>query len=224
MFTRIENFLGPKQVDNVVGHLSQLTWEDGQLTAGAGKNRKSNEQITGKTKAADPLRNNIQQLIMKHPKVTAWAEPRRIGRMMFSRYREGAFYGSHNDAAIIRLGPNPARADISFTVFLNDPSEYEGGELVLETSVGEIVQKEKPGTMVMYDTGLRHRVNEITGGERLVVVGWIESLLRSPEAREIMREMKGLVRPIVESCGNDSEEAIQLRRIIANFTRLHAET
>ncbi|TNE58877.1 MAG: Fe2+-dependent dioxygenase [Alphaproteobacteria bacterium] len=224
MYKKVENFFGPQQVANIVSRLSQFTWEDGALTAGAGKNRKTNEQITQMTKSADPLRNHVQQMVLKHPAVLQWAEPRCMARMMFSRYREGAFYGSHNDAAIVRAGPFPFRADISFTIFLNDPSDYEGGELVLETPVGEVVNKEPAGTLVMYDTGLRHRVNEITSGERLVVVGWMESLLRSPEARDVMRDLKSLIKPIVESQGNDSEDAITLRRAIANLSRLLAET
>ncbi|MEM8956039.1 MAG: Fe2+-dependent dioxygenase [Verrucomicrobiota bacterium] len=223
MFTRIENFLQPTQLVDWVSRIENLTWEDGARTAGAGKKRKNNEQLTPATKEAVPALQLAMQHLMNHPHLKAWAEPRRIARIMFARYGEGMFYGSHNDAPITHFQALPARADISFTIFLNDPSEYEGGELVLESPLGECVAKEPAGTIVLYDTGLRHRVDPITSGTRLVAVGWIESLIRSPEAREILRDIDQALNALALA-DNDGEDTIALRRARANLLRMWAET
>ncbi|HUF61508.1 MAG TPA: Fe2+-dependent dioxygenase [Verrucomicrobiales bacterium] len=223
MFTRIENLLEPAVLSELVPRLESLTWEDGARTAGAARTRKSNQQLTPATPAAVPLLQGMIKRIMQNARIRAWAEPRRIARIMFSRYGEGMFYGSHNDAAITHFHPQPARADISFTVFLNDPEAYGGGELVLESPLGELKAKESAGSIVLYDTGLRHRVEQITSGCRLVVVGWIESLVRSPEARDVLHDLTS----VLQSASYrefEGEEAITLRRIRANLLRMWSET
>jgi PKHD-type hydroxylase len=224
MFFRIENFIPAPSLEEILDQITAMTWEDGKRTAAAGKNRKDNEQLTPATGAARPVLMQMNQFVMRHPAIQKWAEPRRVGRIMFSRYGAGNFYASHNDAAIIRGQAGPIRADISFTVFLNDPDDYEGGELVLESALGEKSLKEPAGTIVLYDTGFRHRVEEITSGQRIVAVGWLESLMRSPEAREIARELRTIIGHVSENLGTDHEDVIALRRVFANFSRYVAET
>lgn len=224
MFTRIEDFLPPEQRAEWVGRIKNLTWEDGALTARGAKNRKTNEQLTLLTPEAVPILQQASQYIMQHPAVKGWAEPRRISKIMFSRYGKGAFYGSHSDAGVNHFFPYPTRADISFTIFLNEPSQYEGGELVLESPLGETIAKEPAGTLVMYDTGLRHRVEEVTSGSRLVVVGWLESLVRSPDARDLLRDVRKVIGSLDQDKKSASDDVIILRRIYAQILRMFAET
>ena len=223
MLTKIQNFISEPQLSTLVREISTLEWEDGAKTAGAAKNRKNNEQLTHATPSAKPHLQSVMRYIMQHPEVSAWAQPRRIARIQFARYGEGMFYGSHNDASITHFNPLPTRADLSFTIFLNAPSEYEGGELVLESPLGETALKEAAGTIVLYDTGLRHRVEKITSGKRLVIVGWIESMVRSPEARDVLHDMTSVLRSVATQ-DPESEEAITLRRIRGNLLRMWAET
>lgn len=223
MLTKIQNFISEPQLSTLVREISTLEWEDGAKTAGAAKNRKNNEQLTHATPSAKPHLQSVMRYIMQHPEVSAWAQPRRIARIQFARYGEGMFYGSHNDAPITHFHPLPSRADLSFTIFLNEPSEYEGGELVLESPLGETALKEAAGTVVLYNTGLRHRVEPITSGSRLVVVGWIESLVRSPESRDVLQDLTTVLQSVSQN-DSDGEDAVTLRRVRGNLLRLWSET
>ena len=222
MFIKIDNFLTPAQVAEWVSRIEPLPWEDGAATAVGSKNRKSNEQLTLTNEAAIPALHQASKYVMQHPRIKSWCEPRRISSIMFSRYGEGAFYGSHSDAGIFRFFPYPVRADISFTIFLNEPSQYEGGELVLESPLGETRLKSPAGTMVMYDTGIKHRIEEVLSGSRLVTVGWIESLIRDPDTRELLRDLRKVI-GLVNNRGDDSEEVVTLRRIYAQILRMFGE-
>jgi PKHD-type hydroxylase len=223
MLTKIENFFTPSQLSSLVQDLEGLEWEDGAKTAGAAKKRKNNEQLTHASASAKPHLQSLMRHIMQHPEVNAWVQPRRIARIQFARYGAGMFYGSHNDASITHFNPLPTRADLSFTIFLNAPAEYEGGELVLESALGEAALKEAAGTIVIYDTGLRHRVEKITSGTRLVVVGWIESMIRSPEARDVLHDLTSVLRSVSQH-DLEGAEAITLRRVRGNLLRMWAET
>ena len=223
MYEVIPGFLGDDRVAALRGQLDAMEWEDGLDTARSARNRKRNLQLTVNTAQAVPLLQQLVQELVTHPPVLQWAEPRRVAGMQFARYDEGMFYGSHNDAAIFRQQGLPLRADISFTVFLEEPADYDGGELVLETAAGEVALKEAAGSLVLYDTGLTHRVETVTRGQRLVIVGWIESMVRSAEARGVLRDLNPLIRAAMER-DPDGDEVIGLRRVRASLMRLWAET
>lgn len=223
MLKIIPHFLPSAELSSLVISLSTQIWEDGAKTAPNSTKRKYNEQLTTASQAAMPLLGSVAKRVMAHPEVKAWAEPRRIARLMFGRYGPGMYYASHNDAALISAGNIQARADISFTLFLAEPKDYEGGELVLETSLGEKVLKESAGTLVMYNTGIRHRVAEVTAGTRLVAVGWLESLIRDPGQREVLQDINAALAalPPEDAFG---ETAFILRRTRISLQRLWAET
>ncbi len=219
MFKRISPLLSPAGVSQLHAQLQPLTWEDGKLTAGAAVTRKKNEQLTFQTADARPMLQQIAQVIMNNPEVKYFAQPKRITRIMFSRYGEGMFYGSHNDAPIADGGgQGPGRADVSFTSFLAQPETYEGGDLVLEIPWGEVRIKEPAGNAVFYDTGLMHRVEKVTKGTRLVIVGWLESWVRDPMARAIIRELEDAIQ-VAAQREFEGEEAVRLRRIRGNLIR-----
>jgi PKHD-type hydroxylase len=220
MLLRLPDLLGLNEITQLLMQVTDLHWEEGLATAQAATRRKHNEQLTQQHPLAGPLLSQLATRIARHPAVVRWAEPRQIARLMFSRYRVGMYYHSHNDAGLTGA---QARADISFTLFLSPPSDCEGGDLVLETALGEVVLKESPGTLVMYDTGFSHRVTPVLSGERIVVVGWIESLVRSPQGREILRDLGASIRA-ASVRDPEGEEAIRLRRIRANLLRMWAET
>lgn len=219
MLMQVPAVLNEGELDDVRGQLLAQVWQDGAASAGAATRRKFNQQLLGP--AVQPLLATLANRLLQHPQVKGWAEPKRMMGLMFSRYTAGMHYHSHNDAAL--MGAPPGRADISFTLFLSSPTACAGGELVLETAVGEVPLKPAAGTLVLYDTGLTHRVATVTSGERLALVGWIESFVRSPQAREVLRDVGQAIR-LAGQRDNEGEDVIRLRRVRANLLRMWAET
>lgn len=219
MFTQITEMLPADIARGISEQISSMNWESGAKSAAAGINRKNNEQLSIQNPSAQPYLKQIGQTVMNHAEVKTFAEPHILSRIFFGRYGEGMFYGSHNDAPITSGGGfGKGRADVSFTIFLSEPDSYEGGELVLESPFGEVRVKGEAGSAVMYDTGLMHRVEPITGGSRVVTVGWLQSWIQDPQERAILRDLKSAIFEAA-SRDNDSEETIRLRRIHANLMR-----
>ena len=223
MYQLIPDFIDQARLASLRDSITPLEWEDGALTAGQARNRKNNLQLTHQNETVAPLLQQAARAVISHPGVQQWAEPRRIARILFARYDAGMYYQSHNDAAIVHHQGSAARADISFSLLLSEADDYSGGELVLETASGEVAIKAAAGTLLLYDTGLRHRVETVDSGSRLVLLGWIESLVRAAEARAVLRDLNPLIRAAMER-DPDGDEVIQLRRVRASLMRMWAET
>jgi PKHD-type hydroxylase len=124
--------------------------------------------------------------IWDHELLTTAAQPKDIMPPLFSRYAQGKSYGAHMDNASM----GDMRVDMSLTLFLSEPSEYDGGELVIYFPTGERSIKLAAGSAVLYPTSAFHEVKEVTRGQRQVCVTWIRSLVRDPAAREILFDLK----------------------------------
>jgi PKHD-type hydroxylase len=189
----------------------------GKATAGwHAKEVKHNEQAKGAT--ADSVTAKVKDLLLAHPVFKAAARPKQFVRLLVSRYRPGMAYGTHVDDALV----DGIRTDLSFTLFLSEPESYSGGELVIEGNNGETVVKLPSGSLVLYPTASLHRVNPVTMGERLAVVGWVRSYVRSPEQREILFDLDNVVAALRES---HVERAVldRLFKVRANLLRMWAE-
>lgn len=161
-------------------------FEAGSMTAaGMAKQVKNNEQSQSQHPIVKGALEQIEQALWAHPVFQAAALPKRFARLMFSRYSEDMAYGAHIDNAFI----DGARADLSFTLFLTEPSSYQGGELVLHHHHGDEPIKLEQGSLVLYPSTRLHQVTAVTEGERLVVVGWLESRVRSAEQREVLFDL-----------------------------------
>ena len=114
--------------------------------------------------------------------------PKQLHSTLVSRYRPGMEYGAHVDAALMG-DATLFRTDVSLSLFLNEPADYDGGELALESGSGELRVKLPARALVCYPTGQLHRVTPVTRGERLVVVSWIQSHVRDGGAREVLRDL-----------------------------------
>ena len=155
---------------------------------------------------------------MAHAVFKAAARPKKLTGMLVSRYGTGMSYGLHVDDALM----GGVRTDLSFTVFLAEPESYEGGELLIEGNDGTNAIKLAAGSAVVYPTTSLHHVSEVTNGERLVVVGWVRSYIRSGDQREILFDLDQSVAQLREA---GAERAI-LDRILktrANLMRMWAE-
>jgi PKHD-type hydroxylase len=149
------------------------------------------------------------------------AFPKKIAPPTYNRYDGGMPYGSHVDSAILFNGR--MRADLSFTIFLSDPNEYDGGELVLQTSAGETRVKNAAGDMVLYPTTALHYVEPVRRGSRLAAVSWIESYVPDERHRAVLSDLIGC-KLWMEQEHADAPETTRLRNSVFNLLRLWWQT
>lgn len=219
----IENLIDDATVFHLRGWLAEATFEDGRVTAGdSARMVKRNEQVSDDPDRRDPKLEAMQDLIMDslwdHDLFVTAAQPREIHPPLFSRYLPGMSYGTHMDNALM----GKMRIDLSMTLFLSEPSEYDGGELVIDFSSGERAVKLPAGSAVLYATTAPHRVAEVTRGQRLVAVTWLQSLVRDPAAREILLDLKTAENRLLEQLGKTPETDL-LEKTYTNLLRRWAE-
>jgi len=162
---------------------------DGKETAGwHAKERKNNLQARPNA-ALKAVFARVEKALLAHELVIAAGRPKAIVRLLLSRYEAGMSYGTHVDDAIM----SGQRTDMSFTLFLNAPDQYEGGSLVIDEPAGERAFKMEPGAMLLYPSTTLHRVEPVTAGKRLVIVGWIRSFVRDAQEREILFDLERII-------------------------------
>lgn len=198
----VPDFLSPEAVVELRSQLKTAEWSDGKLTAGwHAKGVKQNQQLSAKQSIAETLAQQVRQTILAHPLIKAAARPRKIHTIRFNRYETGMAYGRHTDDALMR----GRRSDLSFTLFLSDPEQYEGGELVVESMDSEQFYKLPAGSMLVYPSSSLHRVDEVTSGVRWAAIGWMESQVRSPDQRELLFELDTARRSLFKKYGKTDE-------------------
>jgi PKHD-type hydroxylase len=170
MLITIDHVLSKDEVKQFRRHLDNAEWNDGTKTAGTlARNVKRNAQIDDSTEVAISLGNHILRSLGNNPLFVSAALPRKIYPPKFNRYADGGTYGTHVDSAIMQIpGTNLSlRTDLSATLFLAEPDEYEGGELEIETEFGVQAVKLEAGNMVLYPSSSLHRVMPVTEGARV---------------------------------------------------------
>ncbi|MGD1920260.1 MAG: Fe2+-dependent dioxygenase, partial [Pleurocapsa sp.] len=186
MIITIPNVLTPEELKEINSSLAQGEFIDGKLTAGwNAKLFKNNQQLKKKTPLWTQLTQQVKSALNRNKLFQTAIRPKSIHSLLFSRYDKGMSYGRHVDNAIMRNN-GMWRTDISFTLFLNSPGEYQGGELTIEGADTERGYKLEAGSAIVYPSTSLHRVNEVTEGSRLVSVGWVQSLIRDSSDREIL--------------------------------------
>lgn len=190
-------------------------FQSGKATAGwAAKPVKNNLQTRAGARS-DGLKRIVEAALMKHEVFKAAAQPKRIVRTVFSRYEAGMAYGTHIDDAMMA----GARTDLSFTLFLNPPEDYQGGELVIESPEGEADIKLQAGQAVLYPTQRLHHVAEVTSGARLAAVGWVRSLVRSAEQREMLFDLSQTVQQL-RNIEGANDALLKVLKTKANLLRM----
>lgn len=190
MLIQVESLLRPQQVAQFAARLQQAeeSFVSGKATAGwAAKQVKNNDQSSGPEAQAAMLA--AREALLANSVFKSAARPKELLCMLVSRYRPGMSYGSHVDDALM----HGKRTDLSFTLFLNGPESYDGGELVIEGNDGDNAIKLAAGSAVVYPTTTLHHVAEVTRGERLVIVGWVRSYIRDAGQREMLFDLDQLV-------------------------------
>ena len=208
--------LNPDDVRRVREGLAQAPFRDGKATAGPVARRvKQNQQAVGSDAAVDALARFVRDALKRHPVFSAYARPAAWSRIMFSKYAPGDAYGLHTDDAFMSAdGGGRLRTDLSFTLFLSDPDTYEGGALLLDDLDGEREHRPTAGDAVLYQTGRLHRVTPVTRGERLAAVGWIESVVRADDQRELLFDLER-----VRASTPEGEARLLLDKAIGNLLR-----
>jgi PKHD-type hydroxylase len=219
MILVIQNVLTPENVAQIRAKLETMKWVDGTATAGwHAKLVKKNLQVERNQLDYPPLNKAVTETLMRHPTFRMAARPRQFTPLLFSRYRDDMEYGTHVDDPVI----GNVRTDISFTVFLTEPKDYDGGELVMETTAGEQAFKPELGHMIIYPSTTLHRVTPVTRGERWAAVGWCQSQIRDPGQREILFDLDTARRNLFDKTGKTREFDI-LSKAQANLMRMWAD-
>lgn len=200
--------------------LAAAPFKDGRATAGAAAREvKRNLQADGRVDQVQALRRFVRDALERHELFDAYARPARWSELLFSRYAPGDAYGLHVDAATMAAdGGGRMRTDLSFTLFLSEPADYEGGALLLDGVDGEREARPEAGSLVVYETGVLHQVTPVTRGERLACVGWVQSLVRRPDQREVLFDLWR-----VQARQTDAEARLLLSKTVGDLTRMWAE-
>lgn len=175
----------------VRAQLEGIEWQPGATTAGRTAQRvKRNEQAVLSNPTGEALEAFLRGRIERHPAFQAAARVRQLSPLIVSRTADGGGYGNHIDNAHMAASGRRMRSDLSFTLFLSDPADYEGGELVVEDPFADRTVKLPAGDLVLYPSGSIHRVEPVTRGTRLACVGWIESTVRDEGGRQILWDLE----------------------------------
>ncbi len=218
MISVIGNVLDKIELEAVAEAASSLDFRDGKATAGRfAREVKNNEQAVG-SDVLEGVLGKVKSALGRHEVFTSVARPRGFVRLLVSRYSGGMAYGTHVDDAIMA----GARTDLSFTLFLSDPESYEGGGLVIEEPTEERLFRPRAGDAVLYPTSALHRVEPVTSGARLAVVGWIQSWVRDPARREVLHDLDVTANALFEA-GGKSAAFDRLLKAKTNLYRMWAD-
>jgi PKHD-type hydroxylase len=223
MLTTIPAVLNAEELSVVSDLIAKARFVDGKLSAGQEATRvKHNEELSAQDSLITPLNNLVMGKLVQHPIYLAAALPQKIAAPYYARYTKGMQYGNHVDDPVMGPPGHRYRSDCSITVFLNQPEDYDGGELVIQTSFGEQKVKLNAGDAVLYPSSSTHRVAEVTKGERIVAVTWLQSMVRAPEQRELLYKLHQ-ARELLLNNAKDTEEAELVSNAYVNLVRMWSD-
>ncbi|NII10072.1 Fe2+-dependent dioxygenase [Oleiagrimonas sp. C23AA] len=233
MLLHVPGVLSPEQVRAMRTALeSSKDWVDGRETVGAqGAKVKHNQQLAEQAPLRDQLGRQVREALERHALFFAAALPLRVLPPRFNRYAGGGTYGMHIDGSVMRLpGAGSAleqgaqlRSDLSCTLFLNEPDDYDGGELLIADTYGEHEVKLPAGDLILYPSSSLHMVKPVTRGARLAAFFWVQSMIRDDARRRMLFEMDTSITRLTQT-GADAQAVLQLTGVYHNLLRQWAET
>ena len=226
MLLKIPDVLSAEQVLQARELLQAADWVDGNITAGYQSSQaKNNLQLPESSPVAQQLGDTILSALANCNIFMSAALPLKIFPPLFNCYQGGQSFGVHVDNAIRQVPglPVKVRTDVSMTLFLSDPDEYEGGELIMEDTYGSHKIKLPAGHMVLYPATSLHRVTPVTKGRRLASFFWLQSMVSSDERRALLFDMDMAIQAL-RSKVEDSPEIVQLTGVYHNLLRQWAQT
>lgn len=230
MLVQVPQLLSAMQVAHIRGQLAATSWVDGKVTAGAQSAQpKNNLQVPEDAPAARALGEIILGALGRNERFMSAALALRVFPPLFNRYDCGMAFGAHIDNAIRFVKPSlgtgapiRVRTDMSATLFLTDPADYDGGELVIEDTFGSHKVKLAAGDLVLYSATSRHHVMPVTRGSRWSSFFWVQSMVRDEAARTMLFELDTALQGLRAQVG-DCEQVVSLTGLYHNLLRRWAE-
>jgi PKHD-type hydroxylase len=230
MLVQIPRLLSEEQVAHIRGQLAATDWVDGKVTAGTqSAGAKNNLQVPEDSPAARALGKIILGALGRNERFMSASLALRVFPPLFNRYDAGMGFGPHIDNAIRFVKPSlgssspiRVRTDLSATLFLTDPSDYDGGELMVEDTFGTHKVKLAAGDLVLYSAASRHHVTAVTRGSRWSSFFWIQSMIRDEAARAMLFDLDNAVQGLRKEHG-DTEHVVSLTGLYHNLVRRWAE-
>jgi PKHD-type hydroxylase len=223
---QIPDVLNPVQVTQFRSTLASSDWIDGAMTAGHLSHRvKHNRQLPETHELALRLGSMIMDVLERHPVFMSFTLPAKIVPPLFNAYRGGEHYGRHIDGAIrpVAGSAHRIRTDISATLFLSDPEEYDGGELIIEQATGEQRSfKPAAGTLLLYPSVSVHKIEPVIRGERLAAFFWVQSMVRDNHHRLTLFNLDNVIQQLRTRIPDDPS-LVDLTGHYHNLLRLWAD-
>jgi len=226
MLLPIPNVLTPAQVAECRDVLNKADWADGRATAGYQSAKvKNNRQLPETHATARRLGDMILAALDRNPLFMSAALPTKVVPPLFNRYEGGETYGNHIDGAIRPIAgtPHRVRTDLSATLFLTDPADYDGGELMIEDTFGTQRVKLKAGDMILYPGTSLHRVEPVTRGVRLAAFFWIQSMIRDDGQRKMLFDLDTAIQQLARTAP-DQGPVMAVTNVYHNLLRQWADT
>lgn len=222
MLICIPDVLDYTEIKKIRAAAEQAEFKDGKLTAGyRAKRVKHNLQMDKTAQEAKEAKALVLAGLRRNPVFQRATLPKAIRPPLISRYETGMSYGAHVDDAMMGSGTR-TRSDLSITVFLSDPGDYDGGELVMESPFGEQEIKLPAGAAVVYPSSTLHRVTPVTSGTRLAAVTWAQSYVRDPAKRELLYDVYQIREKLAKSDPDGAEADIAFKTY-SNLLRMWTE-
>lgn len=221
MIRILPNVLSAAELQAVRELLPQVRFADGRIT-NPDSTIKQNLQAPQEDPANQRIALIARDALMRFGELRVFAQPRTMARTTVVRYEPGMNYGWHVDEALFPSTP-PIRSDLSCTVFLNDPSEYDGGELTIQLGAQELAYKLEPGSAILYPSTTIHRVTPVTRGVRIAAITWLQSWVADSNQRELLVQLEE-ARGLVASGGDRQRLQVLLESLRTNLFRMWADT
>lgn len=225
MILQIPDVLAPQQVAETRRVLDSCDWVDGRVTAGHQSSQvKDNVQLAEEHPVARQLGEVLLSALQRNPLFVSAALPLKVFPPLFNRYSGGQAFGNHVDNAIRQVPgtPHRVRTDLSATLFLAEPKEYDGGELVVEDTYGVHSVKLPAGHMVLYPATSLHRVTPVTRGARIASFFWIQSMIRDDGDRTLLFDLDTAIQRLTVDMPSHPA-AVQLTAVYHNLLRRWAD-
>ena len=228
MFLHIQNVLTAEEIAFFQQHLGpDAPWVDGARSAGGqAQHQKNNLQLSQASELSAQLQAKVKAAVHRSALFFSAALPRRIFNPLFNNYGDSAnYYGNHVDSAVMHSKADNCwvRSDLSCTLFLTPPEDYDGGELVITETLGEKRIKLPAGDMILYPSSTVHQVSPVTRGHRISSFFWVESMVRGLEQRQLLFDMDMSLLRLRQAHGEKEPSVIALSGTYHNLLRMWAD-
>ena len=224
MMVQVPAVLSKAQVRDLRARVDAATWADGNATSGVQSAlAKKNRQLPEKSEAAVQAGAEVLAALEGNALFFAAALPLKVFPPLFNRYGAGDGFGAHIDNAVRMRADLKLRSDLSATLFLSEPDDYDGGELVIDDTYGTHTAKPAAGDLVLYPASSLHHVTPVTRGERVASFFWIQSMIRDDARRALLLQTDVAIQTLARDLGQDHAQIVALTGVYHNLLRMWAE-